>query len=275
MVGNRLLDHRLEHLGGAVHRHERGGIRPRACHLGVRMGRCGHAHPRGAVPDPGVPEKPHLYDAAVFEAAVRAARSDHHGGVLVAGVRVYQPHEHPLSRGPDGGKPLGIPVHGLRRFPRRVRDRHHDGRHEGHRLHRRDPGGGPGAGRIGHDAAGARPGGAALRPDRGAGRVSPIAGAGARAFSHDSRQVESPLQRTARPGSSARRDVGRQHQLLGVQPVHHPAGLGRRPQDGAGRHPVRRCAEGADAIDRGSARDRCVRAPPKRLLPGRNARCRR
>ena len=49
-------------------------------------------------------------------------------------------------------------------------------------------------------------------------------------------------------GHVLRRPVGRESQLLGLQPVHHPAGPGRRSGDGPQGPAVRRLPQAADAV---------------------------
>jgi len=185
LVGHRRFNHRLEHLGGTIHRHVGLGLCHWAGHLGLRMDRRGHARARRGVFDPRLFEEPYLHHAAVSHPALRAAGGHDHGRVLAARLRLRESDEHPLSGCAHRAKHVGIFVPGVRALPRRVCAAHHPRRHESHWLHRCHPGLRACARRAGHDLAGARSRRARVWAERPAFRLRAAARARVRPLSYD------------------------------------------------------------------------------------------
>jgi len=215
----------------------------------------GADHPdRRQVLPADLPQERNLHDAAVPRAAVRADHADDPGDLLARPVRVREPdldHLARLDRGDAGGgdRPECRVVD-----PRPVR--------AVLPVARRPQGGGADRYRPG-DPAGARRADGFMdhadddRPRQRDRRLPRADAARARSFQHDPVAVGPAFRRSAGHFGADRRHVDRQPQLLGLQPVYHPARIGREePARGAEGRGVRRVPQAHHAAGDRRSRDR-------------------
>ncbi len=224
-MGHRHLPDRREHLRGADHRDVRIRLRDRLGDRLVRMDVGAHADHRRQVLPADLPEEQHLHDARVPRAALQSHGPHRHGGLLARRLRIRQPDGDPLA-GRHGG------AHRHRHQPGDRVDRAGRVRRR-LRAVRRPEGSGPHGHRAGLTAGTRRPHHQLHRPREDLGwrrhrrRLPRADSALSRQISDDPAAQQSELQGPARAVGPARRHVGDERLLLGIQSIHHPAGTGR------------------------------------------------